>query len=70
MKKIINTNPDINVIEGEYKRLLGYPHNFELKERSRELADWAREWYGRNGNPWIYAPRALIQKPRISTEFV
>ena len=55
MKKIIDTNPDFNVIEEEYKRLLGYPHNFELKERSRELADWARKWYSKNGNPWIYA---------------
>ncbi len=55
MNELIDTNPDINVREEEYKRLLGYPHHFELKERSRELADWAREWYGKNGNPWIYA---------------
>ncbi|MEJ2104520.1 MAG: hypothetical protein P8X47_08095 [Ignavibacteriaceae bacterium] len=55
MNELIDTKPDINVREEEYKRLLGYPHHYELKERSRELADWAREWYSKNGNPWGYA---------------
>ena len=55
MNELIDTNPDRNIREEEYKRLLGYPHHFVLKERSRELADWAREWYNKNGNPWIYA---------------
>ena len=55
MNELIDTNPDTNVREEEYKRLLGYPHHFELKERSRELADWARKWYSKNGNPWLYA---------------
>ncbi len=55
MKELIDINPDVNIREEEYKRLLGYPRNFELKERSRELADWAREWFNENGNPWIYA---------------
>ncbi|MEJ2615062.1 MAG: hypothetical protein P8Z35_08890 [Ignavibacteriaceae bacterium] len=55
MNELIDTNPEINVREEEYKRLLGYPHHFELKERSRELAEWARAWFNENGNPWIYA---------------
>ncbi len=55
MNELIDTKPDINVLEIEYKRLLGYPHHFELKERARELADWARQWYSENGSPWIYA---------------
>ena len=55
MNELIDTNPDINVREEEYKRLLGYPHNFELKERARELSDFARSWFNENGNPWIYA---------------
>lgn len=55
MIELIDTNPDLNIREEEYKRLLGYPNHYELKERSRELADWAREWFNKNGNPWVYA---------------
>jgi len=29
-----------------------------LEGRARELADWAREWYARNGRPWFYARQA------------
>ena len=55
MNELINTNPDVNVRETEYKRLLGYPDSHELIERSKELADWARQWYNENGQPWVYA---------------
>jgi hypothetical protein len=55
MDELIFKKPDVNVLEAEYKRLLGYPDNYELKEKSFELADWARNWYKTNGNPWIYA---------------
>lgn len=57
MIELIDTSPEINVREEEYKRLLGYPKHYELKERSRELADRAREWFNENGNSWIYALR-------------
>ena len=57
MKELIDTNPDTRVIEKEYKRLLGYPVDFEINERSRDLIDWAREWYNNNGKPWAYAVR-------------
>ncbi len=36
-------------------RLLGYPRDFELEGRPRELAEWARAWYAENARPWIYA---------------
>jgi hypothetical protein len=29
-----------------------------LEGRARELADWAREWYAKNGQPWFYARQA------------
>ena len=58
MNELIDTKPDINVKEEEYKRLLGYPHHYEIEGRARELADWARQWYTENGNPWIYAIRS------------
>ena len=63
MNEFINIKPDINVRESEYKRLLGYPSDYELEDRARELADWAREWYNENGKPWIYA----IQIDKLST---
>jgi hypothetical protein len=55
MIELIDTLPDINVQPAEYKRLLGYPREHVLRERPRELADWARAWYAKNGKPWVYA---------------
>ena len=48
MNELIDIHPDLNVREEEYIRLLGYPEGFKLEERSRELADWARQWYNEN----------------------
>src|SRR5262245_6226426 len=50
-----DAKPDLNVLETEYKRLLGFPADYKLEGSARELADWARQWYGENGRPWIYA---------------
>jgi hypothetical protein len=56
MDEFINDiKPDINVREKEYKRLLGYPADYELQGRAAELADQARKWYTENGKPWVYA---------------
>jgi len=55
MLELIDTNPNVNVQESEYKRLLGFPAHHELAGRARELADWARRWYTEQGRPWIYA---------------
>ena len=55
MNELMDINPDINVKEEEYIRLLGYPKSYQLEGRSKELAEWAREWYNKNGKPWIYA---------------
>jgi hypothetical protein len=57
MYELIDANPDVNIQEEEYKRLLGYPKSRELEGRSRELADWAGHWFNKNGKPWIYAIR-------------
>jgi hypothetical protein len=58
MIELIDTFPDINVQPAEYKRLLGYPRERVLEGRARELADWARAWYVKNGKPWVYAREA------------
>jgi len=49
---------EIDVLEPEYRRLLGYPRGAELSERALELAAWARDWYRAHGKPWIYARAA------------
>ena len=55
MIELVDTFPDANVQPAEYKRLLGFPRDIVLKDRSRELAEWARSWYAKNGRPWVYA---------------
>lgn len=50
--------PDVNVMPEEYVRLLGFPRGWQLEGRSLELAHWARDWYSKNGRPWIYARQA------------
>lgn len=46
---------DVPVAPEEYARLLGYPRGHVLEGRGRELAEWARAWYGEHGRPWFYA---------------
>src|ERR1700728_4562459 len=48
----------VDVPQQEFTRLLGYPHGWVLEGRARELADRARDWYGKNGRPWFYARQA------------
>ncbi len=48
----------LNVQPEEYVRLLGYPRGWVMEGRALELADWARDWYSRNGRPWFYARQA------------
>ncbi|MGD0464416.1 MAG: hypothetical protein ABSB74_18180 [Tepidisphaeraceae bacterium] len=55
MIELLDAFPDVNVEPAEYKRLLGYPRDSVLEGRARELADWARQWYAQNGQPWVYA---------------
>ena len=55
MLELFETNPEVNVQESEYQRLLGFPKNYSMSGRMRELADAARRWYAENGRPWIYA---------------
>ena len=45
----------LNVQPEEYARLLGYPRGWVMEGRALELANWAREWYAKNGRPWFYA---------------
>jgi hypothetical protein len=47
--------PAVAVEPEEYQRLLGYPRDFVMSGRSRELAEESREWFARHGRPWIYA---------------
>jgi len=53
--EIVDNSPDISVQAAQYLRLLGYPRGFALEGRALELAEGAREWFVRNGHPWVYA---------------
>ena len=53
--EMVTALPGVDVLPEEYVRLLGFPRGWQLEGRSLELADWARDWYARNGRPWIYA---------------
>ena len=55
MIEFVQSSPAVDVAPAEYHRLLGYPRDAALGERSLELADWARDWYQSHGRPWIYA---------------
>ncbi|HEY1805622.1 MAG TPA: hypothetical protein VGG45_14195 [Terracidiphilus sp.] len=56
--EIADTLPVVDVPPQEYTRLLGYPRDWVLDGRAKELADWARDWYARHGRPWLYARQA------------
>jgi hypothetical protein len=55
MLHLTDLQPDTSVQDAEYARLLGYPPHHVSEGRAQELAQWAREWYAKNGRPWIYA---------------
>ena len=45
----------VEVAHAEFVRLLGLPPEYEMQGRVAELAEWARNWYGENGQPWIHS---------------
>jgi hypothetical protein len=58
MIALADTSPEVNVAAAEYSRLLGYPRDHVMQGRAAELAEQAREWYARHGQPWMYARQA------------
>src|SRR5262249_8668126 len=55
MIEFSDTSPDVNVEPAEYYRLLGYPPGRLPEGRALELAEAARAWYSKHGQPWVYA---------------
>ncbi len=55
MIELSDTQPNLEVLDAEYARLLGYPRRHVLEGRSRELADSARQWFAAHGRAWVYA---------------
>jgi hypothetical protein len=55
MIEIVDTSPEVDVQPAEYLRLLGYPRDFIVRDRARELVEWARAWYAEHGRPWVFA---------------
>jgi len=54
MIEFLDRTPDINVLESEYKRLLGYPEDYSVNDRVREIMEKTRQWYSKHGKPWMY----------------
>lgn len=52
------TSPAVDVLPAEYARLLGFPRDWVLEGRPRELAEQARAWYAQHGRPWVYSRHA------------
>lgn len=63
--ELFDVQPTVAVDEREYWRLLGYPKEHEPSARAGELARWAREWYSKHGQPWVYLREVDLQ---ISTD--
>jgi hypothetical protein len=55
---VLSDYPEVDVLEAEYHRLLGYPRGAVLSQRAQELAAWARAWFAAHGQPWVYAREA------------
>lgn len=53
-------NP-VDVSEGEYRRLLGYPPGHRIGERAGELAAATRAWFAAHARPWVYARETFLQ---------
>jgi len=68
--EIADTLAGVDVQPQEYTRLLGYPHGWVLEGRAAELADWAREWYAKDGRPWFYARQAECVEFDASTDAI
>ena len=68
--ELSDPQPEVRVLEAEYRRLLGYPKDHELTGRALELAEWARDWYAAHGRPWWYARRAplALEDGRVGIE--
>lgn len=56
-----DSQPEHQVQEAEYLRLLGYPRGHEPGGRVKELMTWARDWYAQHGHPWVYYRRVGLQ---------
>ena len=54
MFELLDTRPAVDVQEGEFRRLLGYPAGHVPGERPNELAEGARRYFAAHGRPWLY----------------
>lgn len=51
--KTMNTCSIPHVPDATYKRFLRFPPARPLEGAMAEAADWAQDWYGQHGRPWI-----------------
>lgn len=59
--EVLDRPPGVEVVESEYRRLLGYPRDHVPGERSAQLAAWARQTFAEIGRPWLYLREANLE---------
>jgi hypothetical protein len=57
----LDVHPKVDVLEAEYRRLLGYPAHHSPGARADELAGWARGWFAEHGRPWVFLREVPVQ---------
>ncbi|MDQ8204532.1 hypothetical protein [Pelagicoccus sp. SDUM812003] len=55
MLRFFDQTPEFAVPDREYARLLGFPVERLTQGRSSEIAAMTRDWYSKNGDPWVFA---------------
>lgn len=58
--EFLDSAPQVQVQEAEYRRLLGHPPHHVADERVNDLAAAARAWYAQHGKPWVYLREAAL----------
>jgi hypothetical protein len=61
MIDVQDTQPQVDVSETEFRRLLGYPRGHTPSDRALELATWARAWFAGHGRPWVCFREAGVE---------
>jgi hypothetical protein len=56
------SDPGARISAAEYARLLGYPAGHPLTGAIARLAEQSRDWYRRNGRPWVFAREVEIER--------
>lgn len=55
---VFDPHPEVVVAQEQFLRALGFPVGYSPNERVSALMQTTREWYERNGKPWLFIRQA------------